>query len=148
MVIDKIIIASKRLQNTPEVIYNNCMKEHEEKIEWDKKKIILFAVAAIFLLVGALVVKQMMFAGLETSNPSSVTSVKGASIQNLPPLPDIKQGVQNQIDNLKNEAQNINLVDVATSSPQVQKVINDLKAIQDYPKNQLRQTCEKICSGL
>jgi len=137
------------LQNTPEVIYNNCMKAFEEKPEWDKKKIILFLFGVILLLVMGLVVKQMMFAGAENTNPkSNITSVKGAETQIANPVSDIRSNIQNQIDNLKTEAQNINVVDMATSSPQVQKVINDLKAVQDYPKNQLRQTCEKICGGL
>jgi hypothetical protein len=134
------------LQNTPEVIYNNCMKAFEEKQELDKKKIILFSFGVILLLVMGLIVKQMMFAGAR-SVPVR-TSVKGAETQIPNPVSDIRSNIQNQIDSLKNEAQNINVVDMATSSPQVQKVINDLKAIQDYPKNQLRQTCEKICSGL
>lgn len=125
------------------------MKERKEQIEWDKKKIILFVVGVILLLVAGLVVKQMMFAGVQTQNSSlPTTGVKGANTEIANPLPDIKQGIQNQIDSLKNEAQNINVVDIATSSPQVQKVINDLKAIQDYPKSQLKATCEKICSGL
>ena len=134
------------MQNTPKVIYNYLMKEAKrEAIEWDKKKIILFGIGIIILLAAGLVVKKMMFAGVQTASPD--TSVKGANTQ-ISPFPDIKQGIQNQIDTLKSEAQNINIVDVATSSPQVQKVINDLKAIQDYPKNQLKNTCEKICSGL
>jgi conjugal transfer/entry exclusion protein len=126
------------------------MKEaRKEAIEWDKKKIILFTVGAIILLGIGLVVKEMMFAGVKTQNPSSdITSVKGASTEIVNPLPDIKQGIQNQMDSLKNEAQNINVVDIATSSPQVQKVINDLKAIQDYPKSQLKTTCENICNKL
>lgn len=138
------------MQNTPEVIYNYLMKEaKKEAIEWDKKKIILFTVGAIVLLGIGLVVKEMMFVGVKTQNPSSdITSVKGSNTEIVNPLPDIKQGIQNQIDSLKNEAQNINVVDIATSSPQVQKVINDLKAIQDYPKSQLKATCENICSGL
>lgn len=138
------------MQNTPEVIYNYLMKEaKKEVIEWDKKKIILFTIGAIILLGMGLVVKEMMFAGKETQNLSSIkTDVKGASTEIANPLPDIKQGIQNQINSLKNEAQNINVVDIATSSPQVQKVINDLKALQDYPKSQLKATCEKICSGL
>jgi gas vesicle protein len=125
------------------------MKAFEEKAQWDKKKIILF-VAAVILLVGVgAVIKGMMFAGQEAANPQSVTTgVKGASTEIANPVSDIGRNIQNQVDSLKTEAQNINIVDVATSSPQVQKVINDLKAIQDYPKNQLRQTCEKICSGL
>jgi len=125
------------------------MKAFEEKPEWDKKKIILFLFGVILLLVMGLVVKQMMFAGAENTNPkSNITSVKGAETQIANPVSDIRSNIQNQIDNLKTEAQNINVVDMATSSPQVQKVINDLKAVQDYPKNQLRQTCEKICGGL
>lgn len=124
------------------------MKEREEKFEWDKKKIILFFAGAILLIIIALVFRQMMVAGQEVAPSSPTTSVKGANTQSLPALPDVKQNVQNQIDNLKNEAQDINLVDIATSSPQVQKVINDLKAIQNYPQNQLKATCEKICSGL
>jgi hypothetical protein len=126
------------------------MKEGKrEAVEWDKKKIILFTIGIILLLGIGLVVKEMMFAGSQTPGSlSSATSVKGASTENISPLPDIKQGIQNQIDSLKSEAQNINIVDVATSSPQVQKVINDLKAIQDYPKNQLKTTCENICNGL
>ena len=124
------------------------MKEREEKIEWDKKKIILFSVGVIILLGIGLVVKEMMFAGGQTQSSSVTnTAVKGASTQTNP-FPDIKSSIQNQVDSLKNEAQNINVVDIATSSPQVQKVINDLKAIQNYPQNQLKVTCEKICSGL
>lgn len=124
------------------------MKDRAEKIEWDKKKIILFSLGVIILLGIGLVAKEMMFAGDETqSSLATNTAIKGASTQ-VNPLPDIKSSVQNQIDSLKNEAQNINVVDIATSSPQVQKVINDLKAIQDYPQNQLKTTCENICNKL
>jgi conjugal transfer/entry exclusion protein len=120
-----------------------------EVVEWDKKKIILFIAGVILLLAIIYVARNMMFAGTQSANPSLInTGVKGESIQSTQPLPDIKKSVQQQIDTLKNEAQNINVVDIATSSPQVQKVINDLKAIQDYPKSQLKATCEQICNGL
>ena len=103
------------------------MKEAKHKaVECDKKKIILFVAGIILLLVIIYTVKNMMFAGLGFSNPQAQdTAVKGVSIQSNPQLPDIKAGVAQQIDTLKNEAQNINVVDVATSSPQVQKVIKD-----------------------
>jgi hypothetical protein len=124
------------------------MKGAKEKTEWDKKKIVLFVAGIILLLGIGLVFNRMMVAGSQTQNPPQTTSVKGDSTEIPNPASEIGKNIQTQVDNLKNEAQNINIVDVATSSPQVQKVINDLKAIQDYPKNQLRQTCEKICSGL
>jgi len=59
----------------------------------------------------------------------------------------IKNSVQNQLDNLKAEAQNVDLTEIASSSPQMQKVVNDLKALQDYPKNQVKATCEQICNS-
>lgn len=131
--------------------YNYFMKEVKKKekqeSEWDKRKIILFLIAAIALIGIGFELKTIIFG--DTSAPLvkqvSNTGVKGASTVSAP---DIKKGIQDQISNLKSEAQNINVVDIATSSPQVQKVINDLKAIQNYPKNQLKDTCEKICSGL
>jgi hypothetical protein len=129
------------------IFYNEAMgqkKEVKEEFEWDKKKVILFMITGVLILL-AIVYEFRPSILSKTATISN--SVKGASTLSNP-LPDIKTTVQNQINNLKTEAQDINVVDIATSSPQVQKVINDLKAIQDYPKNQLKQTCEKICSGL
>jgi hypothetical protein len=70
--------------------------------------------------------------------------IKGAATQ---VVPNIKNSVADQLNNLKSEAQNVDLVEIASSSPQVQKVINDLKALQDYPKNQVKATCEQICNS-
>jgi hypothetical protein len=120
-------------------------KEVKNEIEWDRKKIFAFLLFLVGIVIFGYAAKIIVLG--ENLSSKNVTSVKGVSVSTLP-LPDIKSNIQNNINNLKAEAQNINVVDIATSSPQVQKVINDLKAIQDYPKNQLRQTCEKICSGL
>lgn len=128
------------------------MKEQKKKeeIEWDKKKIIIFLAVVLFLLIGAYVLKSIIL-GENTSTKNSQNSfqqgIKGVDIQE-PPQQSLRNNVRDQIENLKEEAQNIDIVDIASSSPQVQKVINDLKAIQNYPSNQIRQACEKVCSGL
>ena len=129
------------------------MKELKEEEQWDKRKIILFVVLVFVLAVIGYELKRFFLD--KNSNPNnaavgiaSQNGVKGASTQNLPSAQDLKQNIQNQINGLKTEAQNINIVDIASSSPQVQKVINDLKAIQNYPSSQLKDTCEKVCSGL
>jgi hypothetical protein len=122
------------------------MKEPaKEEVQWDKKKIILFLVAAILLLGIGFEAKDLVL-GKSVSVPKSTTSpdVKGAAVQ---AIPDIKNSVQNQLNALKTEAQGVNLVEIASSSPQVQKVINDLKALQDYPKNQVKATCQQICNN-
>jgi predicted RNA-binding protein with EMAP domain len=38
--------------------------------------------------------------------------------------------------------------EVASSSPQIQKVLNDIQGIKNLPADQARNTCMKICSGI
>ena len=124
------------------------MKEpkEKEKVEWDKRKILVFIIAGLLLLVLLYGIKNTII-GPSTSSPNT-SDVKGANTTLYPSPPDIKGTIQNQIDNLKTEAANINVADVATSSPQVQKVITDLKNLQNYPSTQLKSACMQICNGL
>jgi hypothetical protein len=43
-------------------------------------------------------------------------------------------------------------VEIASSSPQMQKILNDIKSLEQYPANQAKEFCrqiyEKICGGL
>ena len=122
------------------------MKEPPEvQAQWDKKKIILFLLAAVILIGIGFEAKDLIL-GANVSPAVSVNKpdVKGAAVQ---VVPDIKNSVQNQLNTLKSEAQGVDLVEIASSSPQVQKVINDLKALQNYPKNQVKATCEQICNS-
>ena len=122
------------------------MKEApKEEAQWDKKKIILFLVASIALIGIGFEAKDLVL-GKSMSAPIAVSTrdVKGTATQIVP---DIKNSVQGQLDTLKQEAQGIDLVQIASSSPQVQKVVNDLKALQDYPKNQVKATCQQICNS-
>ena len=125
------------------------MKEQKKKeeIEWDKKKIIIFSVVVLLLLIGAYVLKPMILGENLSLEDSYQKDVRGINIQE-PPKQSLKNSVSEEINNLKEQAQNINVVDIASSSPQVQKIINDLKAIQNYPSNQIKEACEKVCSGL
>ena len=127
------------------------MKEPKEKIEWDKKKIILFVIFFVLLLVGLGALKVMVLDknSLQDKNSSVVSSqeVKAAETSSLN-AQTIKNNIQGQIKSLKDEANNIDVVSIATSSPQVQKIINDLKALQNYPSNQLKETCVNICNRL
>ena len=122
------------------------MKEApKEELQWDKKKILLFLIAAVVLIGIGFEAKDLVLGkSVSTQAPVIKPDVKGAATQIVP---NIKSNVQDQLNNLKAEAQNVNLVEIASSSPQVQKVINDLKALQDYPKNQVKATCEQICNS-
>jgi hypothetical protein len=121
------------------------MKEApKEEAQWDKKKIILFLIAAV-LLIGFEAKDYILGVNSAPKAPVVKPDVKGTATQ---VSSSIKNSVADQLGNLKTEAQNVDLVEIASSSPQVQKVINDLKAIQNYPQNQLKATCEQICNGL
>lgn len=125
-------------------------KEVVDKPQWDKGKIFLFFITLIILAIIGFELRSIILgdkANIASESQKNLSDVKGANTENVS-MPNIKQDVQGQINNLKNEAANINLVDVATSSPQVQKVINDLKALKNYPSNKLKDTCVKICNGL
>jgi len=123
------------------------MKEPpKEEQEWDKKKITLFLIAAIVLIGIGFEAKDLILGTSTSPSPAVVKpDIKGVATQ---VVPEIKKNVQDQLDNLKSEAQNVNLVEIASSSPQVQKVINDLKTLQNYPNDQLKSTCEKVCNSL
>lgn len=123
------------------------MKEApKEELQWDKKKILLFLIAAVVLIgIGFEAKDVILGTNINPSVSVPKPNVKGTATQ---VSSNIKNSVQDQLDNLKTEAQNVDLEEIASSSPQVQKVINDLKAVQDYPKNQLKATCEQVCNGL
>jgi len=126
--------------------------QKEEEQPWDKRKIFLFLILSLFLIGLGFQLKSILLWENTNSSKNSIqnagTDVKGANTKERKPTPDIKENIQSQINNLKTEAQNINIVDIASSSPKVQKVINDLKALKDYPQSQIREACEKVCSGL
>jgi len=118
--------------------------EEVNKETWNKKKVFL----AVFLLV-LLVGGGFFFKTRFLADSSQKTDVKGAStIENVvesTPGVSIQDAVKEKIDNLKQEVSGLNIVEVASSSPQVQKILNDIKALQQYPTNQIKELCRKIC---
>lgn len=124
-----------------------------EKLEvanevWDVKKIlaglILFAVIA--LSFKTLVLDRKSSKALSSKS----TSVQGTRISENPiPSPvsseSIKRNVESKLDDLKKEVNNINVVEIATSTPAVQKVLDDIKNLQNYPQNQCLNICNDLC---
>jgi len=113
------------------------------KKEVNKRKIILILltifIIAVFILIGS-----RKIASNQNSSLVSPKQVKGISVQ----ADEIKNAVQDKINALQEEASNINVAEVASSSPQVQKVINDIKSVENYPSDQAKSFCEQVCSGL
>lgn len=132
---------------------------------WDKKKIVIFITVVAILVVIGFYAKTKYFGNSQKqsfvpfkssqevagenieSNDSEDSSTNSkdsfSSIQD-----NIKNNAQQKLESIKQQIANLNALEVATSSPQVQKIINDLKSLEQYPSNQAKEMCQKICSSL
>lgn len=127
-------------------------KENAAQGSWNKKRIFIAVFLLVFLSVGAYYFKTKI---LSSQSPKSV---KGASVEeNKSPNANdakidvqkaVKDTVKEKLEDLKKEAMKIDVAEIASSSPQIQKLIKDLSSIRDYPANQAKEICEKVCGGL
>ena len=114
--------------------------EVEFKESWNKKRIITALIILALLVAGAIFLTK---SGFTPNNPNQkeVSTVLSASNENL------EDAIQKQIESLKEQAANIDVEEIASSSPQIQNLVNDLKALQDLPRNQAREACMNICKS-
>ncbi|MCL6096868.1 MAG: hypothetical protein M1444_04290 [Patescibacteria group bacterium] len=124
---------------------------------WNKKRIFFALTVLVILIAGLAVFKVLALDKSQNFPQNSATknlkAVKGVSTDTNSPsqnnsVTGLKTTIQDQLDTIKQEASGINLAEIATSSPQVQKVIDDIKSIQNLPKDQAKSFCQQICSGL
>lgn len=119
-------------------------EKEEDQRDWDTKKILIAFIVVCFLIFAALSLK-------DSFSPVDKVDIKGVSDivpEKNPQVSNATQRVRERIDEIKEDVNNLNVVDVATSSPQIQKVINDIKALENLPRDQAKSACEKICAGL
>ncbi|MEX2012961.1 MAG: hypothetical protein WD967_00985 [Candidatus Levyibacteriota bacterium] len=126
--------------------------------KWDKKKIVLAILVATALIIGGVKVKNYVLGENtqgEVSNvpESNSRDVKGTNVVptptiSIPSAQQIGEGLGQNINNIKQEINTINVADLATSSPQVKKILDDIKALPSYPANQAKEICLNFCSGL
>lgn len=129
---------------------------------WDIKKII-FGLLGVVVIVGGGVLgfEYIKNNGLLSKNQIEVTPKKNVmgisnseenrpnpkNNQNTFSLPSSKEQLKDQLENIKKQVGFLSVSEIASSSPQVQKVLQDLKALEEYPHNQAKDMCQKICSS-
>ena len=124
---------------------------------WNKKRI-FFGLSILVILIAGLVTFKVLVLDKNqdfSQNPVLKRSktVEGAST-NVNSLTqdntksNLKTNIQDKLNTLKQEASNINLAEVASSSPQIKKVLEDIKSIQNLPKDQAKSFCQQVCNGL
>lgn len=123
----------------------------KEKTQWDKRKIFLFSLLCLFLLFAGFEIKSFIL-DKNINYPQKQDSIVSENVKGVSTINSstdgIKNTIQENINALKKQASDINVTEIATSSPQVQKLINDLKALQNYPQSGLKDACFKICNGI
>lgn len=126
------------------------MKKEEENIEWDKRKILITTCIAIVAVILAVELKSRFLPGSESvlgeSSEKKPMSAQKPDIK--PPNINFQSGVNSKISEIKQNINGLNAVEVASSSPQIQKVLQDIQGIKDLPSNQAKEMCLKICGGI
>jgi hypothetical protein len=123
------------------------MEEVSSLATWNKKRIVFAIILLILLIIGGLYFRVRVLGARFSLQEKE--SVKGVSIENKDAENDlgssIKESIKEKINSLKQEVSNLDILEVASSSPQVQKILNDIKSLEQYPTNQIKEICRKIC---
>jgi len=121
------------------------MEEVNTEESWNKKRIFIAIFLLALLILGGYFFKTRV---LGENLFQQLKLVKGESTQEQVAEPiklNIQEAVKEKIDSLKQEVSNLDIVEIASSSPQMQKILNDIKSLEQYPTNQLKEICKKIC---
>lgn len=113
---------------------------------WNKKRLIVLAILLLVLIIGGLELRSYYL--VDTDSRVAGASISPVPTIVLPSSQNISEGVQNSVLNIKQEIEKINVSEIATSSPQVQKVLNDIKDLPSVPGQQAKDMCVKICNSL
>ncbi len=125
------------------------MEEIKSEESWNKKRIFAALFLITLLVVGIYFFKSRVFD--TNSSPQNTKLVKGVSLKEKSKNKendvsvDIQEAVKEKINNLKQGVSSLNILEIASSSPQIQKIINDIKTLEQYPTNQAKEICKKIC---
>lgn len=123
-----------------------------KKESWNKKRIFVTLFLTMILITGGYFLKSKVFGSKSTAASDSLKSVKGtSSVKDKSKVPEknlninVQKAVQEKLESLKQDVKGLNIVEIASSSPQVQKIINDIKSLEQYPINQAKEICKQIC---
>jgi hypothetical protein len=119
--------------------------EEENVQSWNKKRIFIAVFLLALLLAGGYFYKTRVL-GETLFRPSK--SVQGINTEKenaeLPGI-NVQETVKEKINSLKQQVAGLNISDIASSSPQVQKILNDIESLEQYPTDQVKEICRKIC---
>lgn len=133
--------------------------EEEYEEVWDFRKVAIGVVILILLFVAGFIAKRIIMG--ESLDPATfipkIPSVKGIFISTVPgdqttshmpiSLPSQKDVTQ-KVQEIRQQVANLNIAEIASSSPQVQQVLKQLQQLPSYPADQAKQACMRVCNQL
>lgn len=131
------------------------MEELEEESSWDFRKIF-----AGFLTIGILGIGIFWAKDTYLSQyfPHSRNGeVQGVSTEaddpekykmSIPTADNLQSAVEDKMTDIRKQLSELSPEDVASSSPSVKKLLQDIEGIKQYPQNQVKETCMNFCSRL
>lgn len=125
----------------------------EQKKETEKpQKSLTGSVFALIALIGILIIFQFSLQSNSDGLVKGAKKEKVLGVNDREKVDDAKKSLQQnfegKLQDLQKQVMNLDPQEVVTSSPQVKKIINDLKNLQGLPKSELKQVCESLCSGI
>lgn len=136
----------------------------KEEVVWDKKKIVMLLSTLVLIFGGIITAKNFFFpnsskgivAGIHTLNSSAADSASANGDSNtsgnetanksffLPTSQDIQQKVQD----IQKQIMHLNIDEIASSSPQIKQVIEQIQSLPAQPANIARTACEQLCKNI
>lgn len=120
-------------------------KDPEEEYEWDKRRIAIFLLCFTVIILIGVEAKRKFFPNTKILGASVSKEVQKPTVN--PPHVNFSK-VGSSIEDIKRNIQSLDAGEIASSSPQIQKVLHDIQGIKDLPANQAREVCQKLCSGI
>ncbi|HEX8965476.1 MAG TPA: hypothetical protein VF820_03545 [Patescibacteria group bacterium] len=144
----------------PKLEATQVIEEH-----WDIKKIII-GTGIFLLLAGAAYAAKEYFSPVpntsqDITHVQTTIGVKGAETSSTGSNPPTQQSqnnatfslpsstdIQNQIQNIQQQVTHLNISDLASSSPQVQAILQQIEQLPNAPANVAKEACINLCNRL
>lgn len=123
-------------------------KENATQQTWNKKRIFIAFFLIMLLGIGAYFFKTKILSSESRESVKGISVEENKSEATTEAKIDIQKALREKIEELKQEASKLDITEIASSSPQIQKLIKDLSSLREYPTNQAKEICEKFCGNL